>query len=309
MTANSIFKKDWQDVAGPLAGMLNIGDVKGEALLYSDSSTMWGGFDQHWGGYLADPPPGYTTMRAFPGQTHSLMISSGERPFVSGKSQRDQGSTLYSRLLYMPGRFKKLHLCTAFTVLGEDVWSWSSISLGFDIQNADNTDRAHFRVQMQDPFTTDAGLPLAKIAKNGTRGTAGEEVNGTWSTVPGTSGAMLGENENKGGWNVARLTVDLTSPQPGATHPVYTPGVSALPDVAAVADTIGHYDKFELNGQVFDLSSIAGAGQGWQKPQAPDPAGDYRRGANPGIGGFRSTRNPSRPMNLLFGPVLVIGEK
>ena len=310
MAATSIFKKDWQDVAGPLAGMLTIGDVKGDLLLYSDSKTMWGGFDQHFGGYLADPPPAYTTMRAFPGQTHSLMISSGERAYVAGKSQRDRGSTVYSRLAYQPGRYKKLHLCTAFTILGSDVWSWSSINFGFDIQNGDDTERMHPRIQLQDPFSGgDAGLPIVKVAKNNTRGSDGSEVEGGWATVPNSSGKMLGENENKGGWNPARFTIDLTAPQAGATHPVYTPGVSALPDVTPVADTMGRYSAFELNGSIFDLTGIAGVGQGWQKPQAPDPVSLYRHGANPGVGGFRSTRNPDRPMNLLFGPILVIGEK
>lgn len=313
MSASSILRNSWRDEVGPAAALDRYDYAPGAKLLVnSNSRNNWGGFDQHFGGYLPDPPHGFTTMRAFPGETHSLLMSCGERPYVAGKGQRDRGTTLYSRLGWQPDSYKRLHLAATFTVLGADVWSWSSISLGFDIQSPDNLDRAHFRAQAQDPFSgDDGGLPLWKIAKNGTRNPDGSEADGGWATVPGSSGAMIGENENKGGWNFARLSIDLENIQAGSTHPAYvpmTPGAESLPDVPPVPDTIGRYLELQVNDEVVDLTGIAGVGQGWQKPQAPNPIGDFRSGCNPGIGAFRSTRNPTRAMNILWGPIYVVLE-
>lgn len=239
------------------------------------------------------PPIGFTTMRAFPGETHSMMISGGERPFTSGKSQKDQGQITYSRLTHQ-SNWKRLHLCTTFTILGSDVFSWSAFDLAFDIQAWDNSDRAHFRAQMVDNWEGDGALPLWKIARND-QATAGS---GGYVTVPDSRPSMMGENENKGGWQFARLSVDLENTQAGATH-----GAESSPD------TIGRYLELQCNDKVLDLTGIANVGQGWQDPQDPDPIGDYRGGCNPGVGGWRSTRNPNRQMNLLFGPTWVVVEK
>lgn len=286
----------WRDQVGLVSTMDQLNAPQGKVLLHSDSGSMWAGFDQMYGGFIPDPPPGYTTMRVFPGETHSLMLSSGERPYTDlspGTRQRDRGTTVYSRLTWQPGKWKRLHLCTTFTVLGTEVYSWSAISLGFDIQNWDNSDRAHFRAQLEDPYagtpTVDHGLPQWRIANN-------NEGGNFWTGVPNSRPSMTGENEDKGGWNFARLSVDLEHIQAGSTHNGGEP------------DTIGRYLELQCNDKVFDLTGIAGVGQGWQDPQDGDPIGDYRGGCNPGIGAWRSTRNPDRIPNVLFGPIYVIAE-
>lgn len=282
----------WRDQVGIVSTLDRLDAPKGKVLLHSDSRSMWQGFDQHFGGYVPDCPPGFTTVRAFPGETHSLMITSGERPWP-GSGMKDTGTTLNSRMTWQPSVWKRAHLCTTFVVMGtDDVFSWSDITLSFDIQNWDNTDRAHFRATLQDRHTGtptyDWGLPGWRIANN-------NEGGPYWVTVPGSSGSMMGENENKGGWNFARLSVDLQNPQEGSTHDGSEP------------DTIGQYLELQCNNEVYDLTGLS-AGQGWQDPQDPDPIGDYRGGFNPGIGAWRSTRNPDRRMSILFGPTYVIVE-
>lgn len=288
---------NWRDQVGLASAMDQLDAPQGKLLLLSDSSNMWGGFDQHWDGFLPQAPAGYSTLRCFPGQTHSLVISGGEREYVSGKNQRDRGTSLFSRLTWQPSRWKRAHLCTTFTIMGtsdpevsndyDAVYSWDSIVLSFDIQAWDNSDRGFFQAQLFDPLTNDSALPRWKIANNA----------GGWPTVPSSTASLTGENENKGGWNFARLSIDLETAT--GTHDGSTP------------DTIGQYLELQCNDQVHDLTGL-GAGQGWNAPQAPSDEytdiADYRGGFNPGLGAFRSTRNPRRVPTVMFGPTYVIVE-
>jgi len=293
----------WRDQVGLVSTMDQLDAPQGKVLLYSDSSTMWGGFDQHWDGFRTQVPPGFTTLRAFPGQTHSMLISGGERPYVAGKDQTDGGTQIVSRMTFQPGRWKRAHLATTFSIMGtsdpavspaeyDAVYSWSAVVLGFDIQAWDNSDRAFFIAQLFDPLTDDSALPRWKIKHNG----------GGYRTISNSTESITGENENKGGFNFVRLSIDLENIQPGSTH-----GEDDDPD------TIGRYLELQSNDSVYDLTTVADSGQGWEGPQMPSneftDIADYRGGFNPGIGAYRSTRNPNRTPLVCFGPTYVIVEE
>lgn len=285
MTAVSIFSTLSRDstFSPGRAGIPDKLPDGGEILSFDTFQTGFGGWDQHFGGYTPNVPVGRTARRSMFGD-YGLLISAGERPYTAGKSQVDNGTTAYKRMALFDDDWEKISLSMYYSILGSDVLSYASISMAFDIQAWDNSDRGHFRVELGDGGS-DTALPRWRVAKN----------DGTMMTIPSSTGAVTGENENKGGTNFARLTISRT-PTPGSTHNGGEP------------DTMGSYAELQSNNKVYDLSAL-GAGQGWQDPQDGDPIGDFRGGFNPGIGMYRSTRKPTTVPNLIVDAAWITVEK
>jgi len=289
MTAFSIFSTlDKDETYSPgRAGIPDKLPAGGSVLSYSDFEQGFDGWDQHYGGFLPNVPIGRTSRRSMFGN-YGMLLSAGERPYqanVAPNKQIDNGTTAYKRMALYDDDWTTLSLSMFYTILGSEVLSYSAISMAFDIQAWDNSDRGHFRVELADAGTTDATLPRWKIHKN----------DASVVTIPSSTGAVTGENENKGGTNFARLTISRT-PLTGSTHN------------GGAQDTIGSYSEFQSNNKVYDLSALGG-GQGWQDPQDGDPIGDYRGGCNPGIGMYRSTRKPAAIPGLIVDAAWVTVEK
>jgi hypothetical protein len=275
----------WRREVGQYATRDKLNAPNGKVALLSTSENFFQGFDQHFGGYTPNVPHGFTTLRAMPGQERSMLISAGERPYTAlSPNQIDNGTTLYSRLTWDPA-WSRVHIGMHYAIMGTGAQSFSALGLALDVQAWDNSDRGHFRAELSDSGN-DTNVPRWKLKKN----------DGSDVTVTESIGHTTGENENKGGWNFVRLSVDLD--HPNGTHGAGTP------------DTIGSYLELQCNDVVSTLTGL-GAGQGYQSPQVNGLIGDFRGGFNPGVSLYRATRtgHTSQTPMLLVGAFYVIVEE
>lgn len=205
----------------------------------------------------------YPTMSG----SHALMLSTQEAPYVENAPGTNCAG--YKRLVnYQHGALaggRSLSMFfSVFTGGFATEHGFGMIGMGMDTQWWNNSNRCFYKAMVQwnsgtpsnDAAGGTSGFFKAYLAKNATSG-------GGSTPIDATNMALTGLNENKGGLNYLRLTVD-----------------------DSLNGGLGGYVELQINNKVFNLSFM-GSERGQQDPQTNAAFGtiwgDYNGGLNPGV--------------------------
>lgn len=213
------------------------------------------GWVDHWSGLPARPMPivSLTSEMQLRG-SHCMMLSTGEE--ASPVAGDPANAPAVFKRLYRHDEYRYHHLSAWLALgIGGFAGSASSITVMMDTNKLDNSHRSFFQL-VADLLRPGPAFCRWTIANDAA----------TFSTVAGTDGYLIGNNENKQGFEFIRLTVDL-----------------------AANSNLGGYSQFQIGNTVFDLTT-SGGGSANTAPQfdGTNPMSDFRGGFNLGFGVSRN---------------------
>lgn len=222
----------------------------GVTLYRSDFDTGFDNWTDHWQTFTPSQPISLSSEAAHTG-SRSLMLATNEGAYDAAQPGYD-GLAFKRQTIFRPYRYYSFSGYFALG-MGGYTGTWQSWALLFDIQKQNNTTRSIFRASCDIRPTPDFARWHIE----------GDTVD---ITVPASTLVSLGDNENKKGFQYARLTID-TQANGG----------------------LGGYHELQVNQSVFNLTALGG-GSGSEAPQfTADAIDNFAGGFNLGLQVIRST--------------------